>query len=415
MSRRTFGMILVWVLLVPVLLGGLVWLNLRLVALNPQDAFFASYWVGTRAFLFKGQSPYTEAIAQETQRQVYGRLARSDEYAFMATYPLFATFVFAPFALVNDVALARAAWMTALELALLATLWFCLRITRWQPPGWLVFACGLFALAWAHGLLPLVNGDVVILAGLFGVLALSAVRAERYELAGILLAFTALQMLPLLLAVVLILIWGLSRRQWALPLFFFGTLALLIVTGMFFQPQWPVDFLRVILRYPVYPTPNTLGAALAIWWPGVGRQVGWVLTALLSLVLLAEWGLALRRDFRWMLWTCCLTLVLSAWVGIPTSPMAFTLLLLPLVLVFATWEGRAPLAGRVLAIILLLSLAGGLWPLLWNGRAAYPWPQIPPGLFLPAPLVLVVMLYWVRWWATRPRRFYEELNALESS
>jgi hypothetical protein len=25
--------------------------------------------------------------------------------------------------------------------------------------------------------------------------------------------------------------------------------------------------------------------------------------------------------------------------------------------------------------------------------------------------LLLVLLYWVRWWAVRPRRFFEELNA----
>jgi hypothetical protein len=411
MYPRTFWAIILYALVIPIVLIAMMWLNLRLVALNPQDLHFVTYWTGTRAFLFEAKSPYADSVTQQSQEQIYGRLARPNEYAFVATYPLYATFLFAPFALINDYSLARAAWMTLLEFALFATLIFSWRLMRWKPPWWLSFACGFFVLIWVHGLLALLNGDALSLAGIFLVWALLSLQSGRHELAGIALALTTVQALPLLLVVVWILLWSLWKRSWVLPLFFFGTLTLLTVVAMFFSPEWPLAFMRVLVRYPVYPPPNTFGEALAIWWPGIGRQAGWVVTALVGLTLLAEWAMALRRDFRWMLWTACLTLTLAAWVGLPASPMTFTLLLLPLTLVFATWHERTPLFGQTLAIIILLVLAGGLWPILWNGRQEYPWPQIPPGLFLPAPFLVSILLYWVRWWAVRPRRFFEELNA----
>ncbi|MFZ6027525.1 MAG: hypothetical protein ACOYYS_07390 [Chloroflexota bacterium] len=406
MSRRTLWLILAGILFVPTLLAGLVWLNLRLVALNPQDANFIVYWTRTRELFFHNHSPYTPETMVQLQSEVYGRPARPGEYAFASTYPLYTTVLFAPFALVDDYNLARAIWLAVSALVALACVFLAVHLVAWRPPLWLLVLFAFFTVIWVHGFLPLLSGNVVLWAFFFLLLSLAAVRAERYEFAGFFLAWVTVQALPFLLVGVFILLWSISRRKWVLPVFWLGMVALLTTVGMFFQPGWPVDFLRMALHYSPYPPPDTLGETLALWWPGVGRQVGWVMTALIALVLLVEWWSALRKDFRWFLWACCLTLVLNQWAGIPTSPEAFVSLSLPLMLVFATWNERNPLGGRVLAIVTLLILSGGLWPIFWAGRPAYPWPQIPPALFVPVPLLLFVLLYWVRWWAVKPRIAY---------
>lgn len=410
MSRRTLWLILAGILLVPSLVAGLVWSNLRLVALNPQDSNFLVYWTSTRELFFDNRSPYAPEVMEQIQTQVYERPARANEYAFASTYPLYATILYAPFALIKDYALARAIWLTVLVGVVLVSVFLTAHLVDWHPPVWLWLPLSLFALIWVHGFLPLLSGNVVVWGFFFLLLALVSMRAERYEFAGLFLAWVTVQALPFLLVGLLILVWSISRRQWVLPAFWMGTLILLTAVGMFFQPSWPVEFLRTALHYSPFSSPDTLGDALALWWPGVGSQAGWVVTAIIAIVLLVEWGAALRKDFRWFLWTCSLTLVLSQWAGIPTSPETFGCLLLPLLLVFATWDERNPLGGRVLAIILLLILAGGLWPIFWSGRQEYPWPQIPAALFVPVPLLLSVLLYWVRWWAVKERISFRKLH-----
>lgn len=87
-----------------------------------------------------------------------------------------------------------------------------------------------------------------------------------------------------------------------------GALISLILMGMVFIPDWPLQNLREMQRYTGYSPPTTVGAAFALWWPSVGRQLGWVLTILISILLISEWWLAHRKDYRWFLWTACLTL-----------------------------------------------------------------------------------------------------------
>ena len=58
-------------------------------------------------------------------------------------------------------------------------------------------------------------------------------------------------------------------------------------------------------------------------WPGLGKQLGWLISGVSALILLVEWWLALKKDFRWFLWTVSLTIVISQWIGIPTIPGTF--------------------------------------------------------------------------------------------
>lgn len=411
MSRNTLIIILASLLFIPVIFSGLMWLNLRLATINPQDTHFITYWLGTRSFLFDAESPYSEDVTEQIQQGIYGHPIKAGEHAFTVRYPLYAVLLFAPFALVSDYLVARALWLTGLQVVLIVTAVLAARLVDWKPPLWLFIPSLLFSLLWVHGFLPMIDGNVIIWVAFFLVLTLLSIRAERYEVAGILLALLTFQPLPVLPVIVFIIFWSFSHRQWLLPVFFACILALLTAAGMFVIPDWPVEFLRVLLNSSEYPPPDTLGLVLADWWPGVGLQLGWAIVAFFVVILLSEWWLARHKDFRWFLWTCCLTLVIGQWVGIPTSPVVFTLFILPLMLVFATWEERNSFGSRILAIIILLVMGGGLWSIFWSGRDDYPWPLAPAGLFIPAPLLVLFMLYWIRWWAIRPRRLFEKLRS----
>jgi hypothetical protein len=390
--------ILFWFVGIPILLGGLFWLNLRPGFLPAQATFFATYWQETRAFLFENASPYENAASPTP-----------GAFSIHPAYPLFATLFFAPFALIPDFAIAQAAWTTFLQLAALATLLTSLRLARWQPPAWLAVGWAIFIVAWFHGYMAIQNGDLIVLTGLFLSLSLLCIRAERYEIGGILLAFSCIHLPGVLLVMAFILIWCASKYKTGgvtLILYFLGTLALLSALGSFLQPAWLLGYLRLLLNTSAYPGPTSLGQVFFSWWPGVGRQLGWAISALLSAILLVEWLLTLRQEFTRFLWACCLTLAFSAWIGLPTSPMTFHLLILPLVVVCATWEGRHRQSGRVLAVVAPLIFGLGLWKIFWDAQSLA-LVSVPPQLFIPVPLVLFILLYWVRWWIIRPRRFLD--------
>lgn len=386
-------------------LAALGWANGRIASLNPREDHFLTYWAGTRAFVFEGLSPYSPTAMERMQEIAYGHSPRPQEYTFRAAYPFYAILAFLPFGVISDYTLARAVWMTFLQVALFLLAFFSLRLTRWGPALWLLIIYFLFAFFWAHGLNPLLNGNALVLSALLVALALLAIRNERDELAGICLAFATFHPLPIILLLGFVLLWAISRRRGAIVVWFFGVFIALTVLGMFLITDWPLQFVQTLFRYPE-PAPASWGAALGQALPGIGRQIGWALTALFGVVLVAEWFVALRKDFRWFLWTACLTLVINQMVGIPTGWGNFVLLFLPLTLVWAAWEERAGPRGRLFIVGNLFLLALGGWRIYLRVLDSTLWPVQPPILLFLLPLYLLIGLYWVRWWAVRPPRLF---------
>lgn len=390
------------VLLVVAALVGLTVINFRYASQNPGGNDFLVHWVGTRMFLTEGVSPYSDEAALEIQTMVYGRAARPGEHELRVAYPLYSVVVFLPFALIQDFTWARAAWMTVLELGLVLLSYFSMRLIRWRPGALMLGAFFLFSVTWYHALRPLILGNAVILVALGVVATLLAMRNNLDELAGVLLALTTIKPQVVVLAVVLIVLWSLVQRRWKVVFWFFGTLLFLVGLSFLLLPDWLRQNVAEILRYPGYNPPGTPGAALASFWPAIGKRLGYALTGVLALFLLVEWAIARRLSFRMFLWTFCLTLTISQWIGVQTDPGNFIVLMPVLTLVFAGIQGRWKRLGTVWVILAMLFVGGGLWALFLATLENSYQPIQSPLMFFPLPLFLFVMLYWVRWWAMRP-------------
>jgi hypothetical protein len=403
-SRRiTFQIILLLIIILGVL-AGLTWANYRFTESNPGGNDFLVHWVGTRAFLIDGISPYSDEVAERIQTLAYGRPAQPGEHELRVAYPLYSVILFAPFALVPDYTLARAIWMTILEIGLFFLIIASLWLTTWKPSLWLLVFYFIFAFLWYHSIRPLVLGNAVILVGLFIALALLAIRAQKDELAGVLLAFATIKPQLLVLFIIYIFFWAGFNGRWRIITATLISIVILTVAGMFFIPDWILQNLREVLRYPGYNPPGTMGAALTEFMPGVGRQLGWALTGFLVLLLLWEWVRSNNKPFRWFLWTACLTLVASQWIGVQTDPGNFIILLPVLVLVFAVWDEAWGTAGRFFILSSMLILGVGIWWLFIETVGEGPQPQQSAILFFPLPLFLLLCLYWVRWWAVRAKK-----------
>lgn len=403
--RRSPGVFLL-VLVIAAVIGGAFWANLRFTRQNPGGNDFLVHWVGTRALILDGTSPYSEEVALEIQRRAYGRPARPGEHELRVAYPLYSTLIFSPFALIGDYELARALWMTALEAALVLIALTSLRLTDWRPGTPLLVVYFLFTLLWYHSVRPLINGNAVILVTLLVTLALLSIRTGRDEAAGLLLAFATIKPQVVVLLVLFVIFWALSHRRWLVAGWFFGTLAFLVVAMMIFIPDWIIQNFWEVLRYPSYNPPGTPAAVFALWLPATGRRLALVLILILAAILGVEWVLARGKDERWFLWTASLTLVVSQWIGIQTDPGNFIVLFPALVLIFAVLTERWGSAGRLVALISMLLLFAGLWALFLATVEYGDQPQQHPIMFFPLPFFVLLGLYWVRWWAIHPLRFW---------
>jgi hypothetical protein len=381
--------------------AGLGWANYRFTAQNPGGNDFLPRWLGTRLFLMEGQSPYSEQTTLEIQRFVYGRVARADEDQVLFVYPFYSFVIYAPFSLIQDYLLARTLWMTLVEIAILAVAVLAVALSRWRASLPLLVLFVLFSALWYHSIRPLINGNTSILIALFVALAFWAIHENYDVLAGFLLAFSTIKPQVIVLLVAFVFIWAISRRRWTIIWSFIGSLALLIASTSLLIPNWVLQNIGQIISYPVYTLPGSPGAIFTEWMPGIGSQLGWVLTAILAVILLLEWRLALGKDFRWFFWTACLTLVITPLIGVRTATANYIVLLPALALVFATWYQRWGRAGRWLVIVAMLALGVGIWWLFLVTQQDGVQHSI---LFFPLPVFLLVSLYWVRWWAVNPPR-----------
>jgi hypothetical protein len=406
-----------WYLSAILIIGVLVlvtWANYDFAQQNTGGNDFLVHWVGTRAIFVDGLSPYSDAVAERIQTLAYGRPALPGEHELRVAYPMYSALVFLPFALISDYELARALWMTTLEAALIGLAFLSLKLTRWKMSIWLLPFFLIFSIFWYHSLRPLINGNAVILVALALVAAFAALKTGKDELAGVLLAFSTIKPHLVILPIIFILIWTISFGRWRTLGWMLISLVLLSISAALFVPDWPLQNLREILAYSSYNPPGTPGAAFETWLPAAGRRLGWALSALMGLILVTEWVFVRRREFRWFLWTGCLTLVISQWIGIQTDPGNFILLFFPLVLVISMWVERWGRAGSVLTAITLFLLFIVPWVIFLQTVTYGNQPLQHPIMFFPLPLFLLITLYWVRWWAIKPRRLLvEELRAYE--
>jgi hypothetical protein len=273
-------------------------------------------------------------------------------------------------------------------------------LTGWRTSVGLLAMFLLLGVTGYPSLSLLISGNATILAALFLIAALDALRLERDAFAGALLALSTIQPLAGLVVLFFILLWAISRKRWLVVTWFFGLIAVLSVIGAFFIPNWILQWLRIFLHYSDYLNPGSPGAAFLKWWPGIGRQAGLLFTLILVVSLFGEWWAARGREFRWFLWTVGVTLIVAQWVGIPAGKENFVALLLPLATIVSALEERNGKKGRWVQAAVLLLVYAGTWGLYF---VASPDQLRPAMLFLP-PLVLLVLSYYVRWWATRPKR-----------
>lgn len=370
--------------------------NLRFVTANPGGNDFLARWVGTRALLVERESPYRDSVARQTQMLAYGRAALPGEDEMRFAYPLYSAILFAPFALIRDYALARAVWTTVLELALAGLALIAVRLARWQQSLTLAAVYLLFAVTWYHGVRPLVNGNPVVIVALLVGLGLAAMRAGRDTAAGVLLALATIKPQVVILVVLFVGVWVIARRRWRLATGFLVALGALVGASLIILPTWPVEFLGEVIRYPAYNPPGTLGAALEAMLPGIGANMGRVVTLALSLLLAFEWVRSLRASHAEFEWTVNLTLAATCWIGVQTDPGNFVVLILPLAAILGALAARHPRWGERAALAVMLFVHIGLWLLFVFTLERGDQPVQGPIMFLPLPLLVLFGLYALR-------------------
>ncbi len=251
---------------------------------------YAQWWAAHEIFLH-GRNPYTPAVAHEIQSVIYGApiasspAGGSDDMAGGFAYPLYVVFLMAPtvwlpFSVVQHL-------FAGLFLGLtLASLWLWLYCLRWRLSRIELIFVALLTV----GSFPVLQGialqNLSLLAAFLIAASLASVMAERYALAGALLAAATIKPQFTILLIPWFAFWTISnwRQRQRLAWSFLGGVALLLLSSEMLLPGWIRYFLSIIQAYKHYTYGHSL---MDVWFT---PRIGPFVSAALALgVLLLCW------------------------------------------------------------------------------------------------------------------------------
>jgi hypothetical protein len=402
--RHTTSDWLRWLIVIAlvILLGVLLWSNYRFAVQSPGGNDFLSRWTGAHYWLVEGLNPYDEQVSLEAQKLIYGRPAEPSKGEDIAhfVYPLPAMIFFAPFGLL-PYTLARALWMTLLEIALPILAFLGIRLARWKASPATFAIIMLLSIFWYHGLRTVIVGQFAVVEAVLIVGALWAIQRDADALAGILMSLSISKPQMAFLILPYVCIWAIRERRIQLLLWTLSTSIGLIVLSILILPDWPILWLRQLVSYPTY---TDLGSPISIILsslPDNFSHLNWILTGGLIAYLLLEWGLSLGKGDTNFQWTAAMTLVITNLVAFRTATTNFVVLLPALILVFHSWAQRWGRRGHAAVWITSFGLIIGLWVLFLltvDGNVEA------PIMYLPLPIFAFVSLLWSRWWILRGSR-----------
>jgi len=401
MNNRRSIILLVIIALSILMLSALTWVNYNYSKGNPGGSDFVFGWVAARSFLKEGLNPYSEEVSMGI-REMLSSQPSFNEGDGIFVYPFYAMSVFFPFSFFGEYNLARALWMTALEISIVFIAILSIKLINRRFSTVVLVALLLFSIFWYHGMRAIINGNIVVIASLFIVISLGFIKSEHDFAAGLLIALATIKPNMAILFVVFVSIWGLFHRRWRLILGIFVGMMALIFGSMLFVPDWIFQNIIQIKAFSNFWSIGSPGEYISYILPGLGNQLRWGMTIVLGIFLLIEWRASLGKDFRWFLWTVCITLVISQLIGIQTDPGNYILLLLPLILVIAAMDHRWKKFGTLGVLVSLIFLFLGLWILFLTTIEYGTQPIQHPILFFPLPIILLVGLYLVRRYSTSP-------------
>jgi len=356
--------------------------------------------MGAKSWLLDGLSPYDPEVSLRSQEVIYGRPAKPEEGEDIAhfVYPLPAMIFFGPFGLLpyNE---ARTIWMTILEICLPLLTWVGLRIAGWKPPYFLLVLLLVFSVIWYHGTRAVILGQFAIIEALLLAGGLLAIKQEHDVWAGIFLALSISKPQMSFLLLPFVIIWAISKRRWILVLSTIGGIVVLIGIFTLLMPGWILDWIQQVLSYPDYTATEPPVGIIASLFPTLSSLINLVGTALFILYMLLEWVLALNKADPWFQWTAAMTLLITNLVVMRTATTNYLAMVPAMMIFFSVIVHRWGKRGTAFIVLIIFLLLFGLWALFLStvdGNLES------PVMYLPLPMLILLSLWWIRWWFIRP-------------
>lgn len=367
-----------------------------------------------RLLIYEGQSPYSEYIGIETQaqEQLFGYL--NDNQSSRFANPLYSLIIFIPFSLIKDYILARALWMTLLEMSLFATAIVTLRFCKWKTglTGSIIYM--LLAIPAYFSVRALVSGDVILITGLFFSVGIWAVLKGEDELAGVMFALTTIKpQFGILLAIFLI-FWTIKQQRYKFVLWFLISISFFTAVALLIKPGWLLEFIQANIGNLRTATVYNSATMLKEILPGFGIRLGWIVSAGVLAILIFEWAKAKKYGSKKMLWLICVTITGGALAGFP-APAESLVLLLPAVFLLSEiiqerWKGGSLLVYALFLFVYLVIPWYAILSTLEMGSTG-----VEKVVIFTLLLVTLMLLFWNRHWLMSSVRPWFDLMESEKS
>ncbi len=402
MGERPLWIRIVTVLAVLIVLVALTIANFRFAEELPGGNDFLARWMGARFWVQEGVSPYDPEVSLATQELIYGRPAdvEAGEDVSHFVYPFPSMLFFAPFGAL-PYTMARAIWMTILEISLPLLALIGIAIADWKPSRVVLISLLLFSVLWYHGMRAVIVGQFAVIEALLMVGALLAIKRGNEPLGGILLGLSIVKPQMAVFLIPFVLLWAGWARRWAIVIWGIGTIGTLIAVSILLLPDWPIMWMRQLLEYPTYTDLGPPVSILADALPSLSIVIALILGGALFLYLFWEWAKAAGQPDRWFQWTAALTIVVTNLVALRTATTNYVVLLPVLCLIFSVFADRWGRKGDLVVLLAMAAMLFGLWGLF---LATIQGNNESPIMYLPLPIMTLLGLWWARWWAIRAVR-----------
>jgi hypothetical protein len=360
----------------------LTWVNYHFVVPISTLDEFKNAWQGTNSWLIQGQNPYNTIAG--------------------FNIPFTAIFFFLPFGLV-DFVLARAIWLTIIEASLFLLVIIGLDFSGWKVPikslPFVVFT----GLVWYYGIraIFLSQFSVLVLLLLYGGLLL--IKKKQDILGGFLLALTISQPETAVLILLFITIWALAAKRYQLLASIFSGMAFLAILSIILLPGWPIQWLISLFGSAGMSILYTSTLSkLAYQVPGIRLGLALVLNLSVLVLLIIEWVTSIKDVERLFVWLVMITIVVNSITKLRSDAVDIIGLLPVIFYIIMVIQEKWKVIGDGMAIVIFTSLVILPWLnniILWlhGSRETLSFNLI-------LPILCLVVLVWIKWWAHRSQR-----------
>lgn len=351
-----------------------------------------------RDYVVDGTSPYHELNLLSQRSDVN---LNPGELISVYHKPFFRTILSFPLAAIPDTNLAEALQLTLIEISIAITLALAAKLLFRQAPNLQSLAILIPILALPGFMSGIRLGDETLIILALITLSVWSIQKGQDEVGGVTLAlgFTSFESFGI--AFITIFLWLIYKGRARFLMGFGLTLAFLLLMAHIFDPNWYIGYLKSQYIYYQQNQAFKLTAIFTESMPGAGFTLAKVTAVLFLASILYEWHTIAKREFNAFLWVLALSFTIPTLLGIGTAIQWSVANVIGIVLVIIRFSERWKTKGYLIAISTFSLAEIGIRFLVVPVSVGL-------ALFV-MPLIITILLYWVRWDSVRTTRLWADI------